>query len=211
MTYKHLIWDWNGTLFDDAWLCVEIVNELLKKRDLKETTIEQYQEHFEFPVENYYRKLGFDFSKESFEDLSDEFMANYNRNSNRCTLQSGAKRVLFKISKSGANQSILSAMKHDNLLELVESCGVKNFFTEIVGLDNTHARSKVMTGKQWIAKSKLKHSEVLFVGDTIHDYDVSKVMGVDCVLIPSGHNTRDRLQRKSVPVVRSLDDILNLL
>ena len=28
--YRHVIWDWNGTLLDDAWLCVEIINEMLR-------------------------------------------------------------------------------------------------------------------------------------------------------------------------------------
>ena len=27
--YRHLVWDWNGTLFDDAWLCVEVMDGLL--------------------------------------------------------------------------------------------------------------------------------------------------------------------------------------
>ncbi|MDH5646585.1 MAG: hypothetical protein OEZ01_11285, partial [Candidatus Heimdallarchaeota archaeon] len=30
--YEHIIWDWNGTLLDDAWLCVEIMNSMLAKR-----------------------------------------------------------------------------------------------------------------------------------------------------------------------------------
>jgi phosphoglycolate phosphatase len=34
MKYKHIIWDWNGTLIDDAWLCVDIMNKILEKRNL---------------------------------------------------------------------------------------------------------------------------------------------------------------------------------
>ena len=29
---KHIIWDWNGTLLDDRWLCVESINQALKKK-----------------------------------------------------------------------------------------------------------------------------------------------------------------------------------
>ncbi|NCY21717.1 HAD family hydrolase, partial [bacterium] len=32
--YRHLIWDWNGTLLDDAWLCREIMNGQLRRRGL---------------------------------------------------------------------------------------------------------------------------------------------------------------------------------
>ena len=27
--YKHIIWDWNGTLINDVWLVVEIMNKML--------------------------------------------------------------------------------------------------------------------------------------------------------------------------------------
>ena len=67
MKYKHIIWDWNGTLIDDAWLCVEILNNILEKRGLNAITIDDYREHFTFPVRDYYVKLGFDFSVEPFE------------------------------------------------------------------------------------------------------------------------------------------------
>ena len=58
MKYKHIIWDWNGTLVDDTWLCVEIINKLLKKRNLKLVTIDDYKEKFMFPVREYYIELG---------------------------------------------------------------------------------------------------------------------------------------------------------
>jgi hypothetical protein len=32
ITYKHISWDWNGTLFDGAWLCLETMNTLRRKR-----------------------------------------------------------------------------------------------------------------------------------------------------------------------------------
>ena len=33
--YKHIIWDWNGTILNDVDLCVELINELLKEHNLK--------------------------------------------------------------------------------------------------------------------------------------------------------------------------------
>ena len=32
--YTHIIWDWNGTLLDDAWLCVDVMNGMLGERGL---------------------------------------------------------------------------------------------------------------------------------------------------------------------------------
>ena len=42
MKIKHIIWDWNGTLLDDCWLCVESINKSLKKRNLPQIDKEKY-------------------------------------------------------------------------------------------------------------------------------------------------------------------------
>ena len=60
--YNHIIWDWNGTLLNDRWLCVEAINQALNKRNLPMLTEGKYKDVFSFPVEDYYKKVGFDFS-----------------------------------------------------------------------------------------------------------------------------------------------------
>jgi len=30
--YKHIIWDWNGTLINDVDLCIKITNDMLIQR-----------------------------------------------------------------------------------------------------------------------------------------------------------------------------------
>ena len=58
MKIKHIIWDWNGTLVNDAQLCVDIVNEILSEFDIPPVSFEFYRNNFSFPVRNYYDRLG---------------------------------------------------------------------------------------------------------------------------------------------------------
>ena len=46
--YKHIIWDWNGTLLDDAWLFVDIMNGVLENRNMDTITVEKYRKIFGF-------------------------------------------------------------------------------------------------------------------------------------------------------------------
>ena len=39
--YAHVIWDWNGTLLDDAWLCVDVMNGVLRAHDLPKSLTRQ--------------------------------------------------------------------------------------------------------------------------------------------------------------------------
>ena len=72
-----VIWDWNGTIVDDAQLFVDIMNSFLKEQRLPLINVAVYRESFEFPIINYYRRLGFDFKKESFESLGSRFIDIY--------------------------------------------------------------------------------------------------------------------------------------
>ena len=208
--YKHIIWDWNGTLVDDVWLVVEIMNKMLKKRNLPRIDSKKYREIFDFPVTKYYLKLGFDFSAESFEELTDEFISEYYTRFNECKLFDEAEEVLQKIRNRGISQSILSASKEDVLIEKIKHYGIDKYFCRIIGLENHYAESKVERGKKWIAKLNLNPQDVLLVGDTIHDYDVSKYIGCDCLLVANGHHNYEKLAKLEVDVISTLKEIIQV-
>ena len=77
LKHRHLIWDWNGTLLDDAWLCIRTMNRVLARRNLPDLTAQRYQEIFGFPVIDYYRQLPFDEQRDPFEEVSTEFIHGY--------------------------------------------------------------------------------------------------------------------------------------
>ena len=79
MALKHIIWDWNGTLVNDKWLFIDGINSSLKKRELPTITEKQYMDIFTFPVEEYYKKVGFDFANEPFHVAGDEFVKYYGK------------------------------------------------------------------------------------------------------------------------------------
>jgi len=205
--YKHIIWDWNGTLINDIWLVVEIMNKMLKKRNLPRIDSKKYRDIFDFPVTKYYSKLGFDFSNESFEKLTNEFISEYYQRFNECKLFDEVEEVLEKIRDRGISQSILSASKEDVLIEKIKYYGIAKYFSRIIGLENHYAESKIERGKKWIAKLNLNPQEALLIGDTIHDYDVSKNIGCDCLLIADGHHSYERLASLGIDVIGTLKEI----
>ena len=76
---KYIIWDWNGTLIDDAWLFVELMNTELQYRGLPLINIEDYRQNFTFPVKKYYENLGFDFKKENFKEVGYNFIQKFKK------------------------------------------------------------------------------------------------------------------------------------
>lgn len=122
--YAHIIWDWNGTLLDDAPICVQVLNRVLAKYGKPPTTLARYRAQFGFPVEDYYRRLGFDFSVESYDAVADDYIALYRLRQFECPLHDGVPEVVDHCLRAGITQSILSAYQHDLLTEAVRHFGL---------------------------------------------------------------------------------------
>jgi phosphoglycolate phosphatase len=208
--YKHIIWDWNGTLLNDAWMAVMVINKVLSKRNMATITEEHYQQIFGFPVIDYYRRLGFDFVDESFEVVGTEFIDGYEDHRYEVALHEGVEETLDQLAAKGVGHSILSAYKQNTLDDLVAHFGLSEKFEKIIGLDNHYAHSKVENGIDWMKELALDPSEVLFVGDTEHDFEVSQAIGVDCVLIPGGHQTREALASTGAKIINKVSDLLHV-
>lgn len=206
--YKHVIWDWNGTLFNDIELCVNIINSVLVKRNLKALSLEQYRKIFTFPVQDYYAKAGLDFTKYSFQELGKEWMDEYQERRLESKLFDKAEEMLKKISENQIEQSILSAYKHDTLLELVNHFNLAHYFTHLTGLDHIYATSKIDLGKDLMEKLNHEKGEVLLIGDTVHDFEVAQEIGADCILIAEGHQDKQRLIECGVNVYDNLDELI---
>jgi len=206
--YAHIVWDWNGTLLDDSAICVSILNEMLIRRRMKTVTIEEYRRGFDFPVIDYYRKLGFDFVKESYDAIAREFIEAYDARRFTCSLQKHAREVVGAIAKTGLKQSILSAYQQPRLEEVVAYFDMRRYFTVLVGLDNDYAHSKIDNGRRLPQRLGCTSSELLLIGDTTHDHEVASAMGTDCILIVSGHQDRQRLERCGVTVLGCLAEML---
>ena len=206
MEIKHIIWDWNGTLLNDNWLSIKAINILLEKYNLPSIDKKKYLEIFTFPVIDYYKKLGFDFNKTPFSIVGTEFIKEYTDRMYDAKMQEGALGILNYFRKTGISQSLLSAAKQKMLDDLMKFHNLEKYFIKVSGLTDHYANSKVDAGKLWIKELKYESKEVLLIGDTLHDFEVAKEIGTECVLIAKGHATYDRLKSTGKYVFHNLHE-----
>lgn len=212
MSYKHVIWDWNGTLLNDTWLCVEVLNGLLARRGRATITEEDYRQNFGFPVVHFYQYLGFDTDVDSFEQVSREFIGDYEaRWFEECVLHADAHEVLAAMAASGKTHSVLSAARQEALESGIRYYGLREHFMGLVGTDNIYAEGKVGRGRHWIGELPWSPEEVVMVGDTLHDFEVAEAIGSDCILLAHGHHSAERLATTGKRVVHSLRELVEAL
>jgi len=209
--YKHIIWDWNGTLLNDIALCLRVLNRILARRGRVAITQEDYRRNFGFPVIHFYKYLGLETTKEGFEQVSREFINDYEMYwFEESALHLEAASVLTQLTQLGISHSVLSAAKQAALETGIRHFGIHSHFLKLTGADNIYAEGKIDKGRRWMQQLHWDPEEVVFVGDTVHDYQVAQAIGTDCILMAHGHHNFQRLSGTGVPVIHSLRELVPL-
>ena len=209
-TKKAIIWDWNGTLLNDTEICVECINVLLQRRGLTKLSLKNYTQIFTFPVKDYYEKAGFNFSNEPFEIPAMEFIDLYHQNLPKAGLFPCVDEILPFMKIKGLNQSVLSAMEHDSLIKSLNDNDIAGYFDEISGIDNYYAHSKLENGRDLLKRIDMPVKDILLIGDSLHDFEVAEKLGIDCLLVANGHQSRERLLAQTQNVFDQLKEVIPL-
>ncbi len=209
--YDYLIWDFNGTILDDVDACITSANRLLVSHGLPTiASRKDYQAVFGFPIIDYYRRLGFDFDKLPYSELAVEWVNYYLESSRTCSLCPDVREVLSSVQARGISQWILSATETQMLTGQLRDLGILPYFDGVLGLDNINAYSKQEIGIAW--RREHPKARVLMIGDTDHDAGVARAMGIDYVLVTTGHQNRETLEKfHPLFVAENAREILGIL
>ena len=203
---KYVIFDFNGTIVDDLDISLEAINLTINKYlDRGPLDKEEYYKCITFPVKQYYENVGFDFDVLDWHEVGQYWMDYYVSNRRRCKVHEGIVDFLIKNHKLGNKNIVLSASMKEHLTQQLKELEVYQYFDEIIGLDNIYAHSKLENGLAFI-KDKNKEDCILF-GDSLHDAEVAKEMGIRCILIAKGHQNKERLLQSGCKVVDSISEV----
>ncbi len=204
---KHIFFDFNGTLLDDIDICLELLNWMLEGQNKPLVKKDLYKQIFRFPVKDYYVLAGLDFNIESFESLAKRFMDRYVNEYNKCKLFDGVIDTLKYLKDKGYKTYILSASKQSILNMQCDYYGLTDYFDGIIGIKDIYASSKEKTAIRYIEENDINVDEALFIGDTLHDEEVSRTLGITCYLVKCGHQAKNVLETAGVKLIDDITDL----
>lgn len=189
---QYVIFDFNGTILNDVDVSLDCLNKTIQKYLLRDfITVEDYKRIFTFPVKKYYEAVGFDFDQLDWYEVGQYWMDLYLHNYFKCKLNDGVADLLADNKNKGIKNVVLSASRVDILKKQLTDLGIIDYFDEILGIDNIYATSKLPIGLNFIEDKN--RSECVMIGDTLHDLEVAKSMGVRCMLVSCGHQDKEIL------------------
>lgn len=204
MKYTHIIWDFNGTILNDVQTGIDAVNSILRRYGKKTLdSIEEYRRVFCFPVVDYYDAIGLE--RENFHRYAPEWITEYNLREARAPIFDGVIDIMGYFLQNGYAQYLLSATERSMLDKQVDRLGIRGYFTELIGQDSIEAHGKIGEAKRWAQRVQPK--KALFIGDTMHDFEVAQALQAECVLLSCGHQDRARLLQTGCRIFENAADL----
>lgn len=214
---RHVIWDWNGTLFDDQHIVVGAVNATIGPLGAELITADDYRRLYTRPVRVFYdRLLGRPVTDGEWEAVDDAFHGHYRSYLGTAGLHTQAFEAIERVKLADSSQSLLSMFFHDELLPLVDQHGLTGELLRIDGLRGTRGAKKAESMRDHLS-ALIAHPSApddprayLVVGDALDDAAAAKENGVACVLFDGGSHDPAALEETGYPVVDSLIGALDL-
>ncbi len=214
---RHVVWDWNGTLFDDLHVIVDAVNMSLAKFDAGPIDADGYRASFTRPVSVFYeRLLGKELTIEEWRTIDTTFHDAYRASLGLATLAGDAWDAIVTATDAGVTQSLLSMWFHEELLAKVAEFGLDEHMLVVDGLRNGNESGDSKVGHlrshldrlDRVVGAPIRPEQVLVVGDIADDARAAAAVGAACVLYDGGSLHRSELEGQRVPVADSLVDAL---
>ena len=208
MTKKHIIWDFNGTLLADAQLSVDCDNYVFDELGLPHITIDDYRANMTMPVRNFYTALGIDLFVYPYEKISRLWLDRFNRLAVEAGLVPGVMNVIRTLHEMGFSQSVLSASYEPSLREQCAHLDLVPYMQRIDGLPDESAMKKTEIGRRQLSALGISGADALLIGDMIADSELAHELGAGCILVPWGHNSRERLAETGRMIADSCEALL---
>ncbi|HEY0221476.1 HAD-IA family hydrolase [Lactovum miscens] len=199
MTYKNYIWDLGGTLLDNYEVSTRAFIAVLFRHGFIRLHHEIY------PA----LKVSTGHAVEKFAKEIPGFLSEYKKleaeSLEKPILFDGGKDVLAKVIESGG-QNFMISHRNRQVLSILESSGIKFYFTEVVTSENGFPRKPQPNSINYLLeKYQLEKADTLVIGDREIDIDAGHSAGCSTVFFDSS-----AVNDKATYSVKSLREILKL-
>lgn len=212
MSELHIVWDWNGTLFDDLDLVVDAVSRSVSRYGEGPIDADTYRDHFTRPVRSFYDSLfGRAVDDMEWADLNKTFHDNYHSAVTGVALAHDAVKALDRVAELGWTQSLLSMSTHDELTRLVLNHRISDYFLLVSGLVTASGDLKASYLRQHLQRIGVDGQSSVVIGDTPDDHYAAAEVGLRSVAYDGGSHHRSVLDELGVPVADSLLGALEIV
>jgi phosphoglycolate phosphatase-like HAD superfamily hydrolase len=214
---RHVVWDWNGTLFDDLEIVVASVNVSLRSVGAPSIDPEGYRAVYQRPLHRFYETLlGRPVPPEEMQVIDRDFHDAYHALLDQARLTVDARSAVELVAGRGQTQSVLSMWWHDRLVPAVRYFGLEDYMLAVdghrgaPGASKEHHLARHVEQLTCLFPAAVRREAMTVIGDVTDDADAARAAGVGCVLYDGGSQPRAVLEASGVPVAATLVEAVEM-
>lgn len=189
MSYRALIFDFDGTIADTLNESMTIFNQLADEMGLRPVKEEEIKALRELGVSQLMRQLGI--PKRKIPLILSRGRALLREKMEQLSLIKGMGDVLPKLRTQCPCLGILTSNAAENVDRFLRVHNLQNDFTFVSSCSKLTGKAKYLRA---ISKTfSLDPSQMLYIGDELRDLKAARKAGTDCVAVTWGLNTESSL------------------
>ncbi|GIO25031.1 HAD-IA family hydrolase [Oceanobacillus sp. J11TS1] len=182
--YRHIIWDFDGTLFDTYPVMAKVFRELLKEQGIEEPVeeiLKQMKVSASFALSYYEKKY----------QIDNEFVTKYKKRKKEAEFElskpfEGIEEIC-KYIHSTNRQNYLLTHRGESSIELLKLFGLYDYFSDFITSKQGFERKPSPDAINYlINKYNMIHSEAIMIGDRDLDLLSGKNAGISACYFTDG-------------------------
>lgn len=205
--FKHVIFDFDGTLVDSKDLAVEIFNQLADKYKLGKIKEEEVEHLRTLSVMEKCKFMGVPLYL--IPVLTMEVMKNYHKCIGSLRTFKGINDVIFQLKEQDLRLSIISSNSKKNVEQFLKNNDI-DVFDNIYCLSSLFGKDKAIGS--FIKRYNLKKEELVYVGDEHRDVISCKANCVKVIAVLWGYDSLELLTKAGPDfMVKNPSEIISLV
>ena len=202
-----MVWDWNGTLFDDFELTARIARRTFASLGVPGVTADAIRASFRRPFSDFYADLfGRPVSRGEYAYIRERYELEYELELEAVGLRPDAHEAMDLLA-ARASQSLLSMAQDEQLQRLVDRHGIRERFMLIEGSPTRDSDgSKAARLEHHLEAMGVDAASTVVIGDSVDDHEAAVANRARSVLVTTGSSARHLLEATGAPVVDTLSE-----
>lgn len=188
MTYRHVIFDFDGTLADSLASAVAVFNALAPRFKLR--PVVDLDAARRTPTRQLLKQMGVPFWR--LPRLIRAFQAAVAEHAHDLELFPGLAPVLGELAGRGHRLGILSSNAEANIRACLRANGVEHHFAFVVGYPKLFGKAKAL--RRILRAERADRGGVLYVGDELRDIEAAKRARVAVAAVTWGFQAEELLR-----------------
>lgn len=195
-----LVFDWNGTLLDDAYALLQTTNGILNRFGHAAIDMKTFREHCDVPLSVLYRSLGMSEGQVATVDRDGGaiFHDAYELLAGKADLREGARRVLELARQEGASSIIVSNHIVDPLRSQLRRLGIDRCIDDVIAFESRATQYRSMSKGErlrlYMQKNNLHPASTFIIGDMPVETNIARDLGLISISITGGFVSEARLR-----------------